>query len=101
VSCNDVSVALRQEARRPEWSLPAGWNVHPPGDEIDRWSIAVPRTYRAADGSLHETRRQFASAVAGRDDPPWVPREPTELHQADPRGAEAIAAMPLVRGSEQ
>jgi len=81
-SRNDVSAALLQEARRPERSLPAGLNVHPPADEIERWRISVPRHYRTADGSLRETRRRFASAVVGRDGLPVVPREPTELHQA-------------------
>ncbi|MGF0117443.1 endonuclease/exonuclease/phosphatase family protein [Promicromonospora sp. Marseille-Q5078] len=81
-SRNNVSVALLQEARRPERSLPAGWNVHPPADDGARWRIAVPRHYQAADGSLRETRRWFASAVVGRDDLSLTPREPVELHQA-------------------
>ncbi len=82
VSSNVVSVALLQEARRPEQSLTAGWNLHPPADEIDQWRIAVPRHFRTADGSLREARRRFASAVLGRDGLPVVPLEPTELHQA-------------------
>ncbi|MEL7974347.1 hypothetical protein AAG589_00665 [Isoptericola sp. F-RaC21] len=74
----DVSVALLQEARRPTSALD-GWQVHPPIGEQERWRITVPGRYRAADGTLKPTRRNFASALASRDGV-VVPREPTELH---------------------
>jgi hypothetical protein len=80
VELHGAAVALLQEARRPE-RLPEGWRSHPSVDDDERWRIAVPRFYRAADGALRETRRRFGSAVVATGDRVIAPREPVELHQ--------------------
>jgi hypothetical protein len=81
VTSSSASVALVQEARRPV-SLPRGWRADPAVEDVDRWRIAVPRFYRASDGSVRKTRRRWASAVVATGDRDLVPLVPTELMQA-------------------
>jgi hypothetical protein len=81
VARHDVAAALVQEARQPQ-ELEGGWQCHPEVDDPQRWRIAVPRVFRAADGSLKDVKRPFASAVITTGDRPMSPREPTELRDA-------------------
>ena len=60
---NGASLALLQEARWPG-KVEDDWRIHPPVGDTERWRIAVPRFYLAADGSQKPTRRYWASAVA-------------------------------------
>ena len=69
-----------QEAKKPQ-QLQDGWRTHPTLDDDQRWRIAVPRFYRAANGAINQTRRWFASAVVATGDRLIAPREPVELHQ--------------------
>lgn len=58
-----ASIALMQEARRPA-NVEDDWRIYPPVGDTERWRTAVPRFYRAADGSQKPTRRYWASAGA-------------------------------------
>ena len=80
VDDNVAAVALVQEARRPEL-LPHSWRTHPEAHDAERWRIAVPRSYRLADGTTRPTRRWFASAIVATGDRPIASRDPAELHE--------------------
>lgn len=102
---HNVAAALLQEATRPAY-VPENWFVHPPATDPERWRIAVPRSYRAPDGTVQPTQRSWASAVVGIDEP-MVAREPTELHEvldcefaASHPGQFAVAEVALADGGQ-